>query len=858
MGLRIDFPKWTEVLTKLKHTSDSCPMCLSRKGIAIYQDNNYGGEWVYCLACKTGGSGAEWYAKIKKISYPDAFTHWGYSAEDISRNVLVGNLNRWINTRETYIRLYESSLSYVKNNPQHISVGRRNLGETSLSEEEWAKRKGRFIGYLPKSELYAYENLFPMKLNIRGAVVSPIYDFPGRLSGLLLFMELKDGIREKVVTVQTDGGVGPFDDVAPSTTFENYVFITDELKLGLRMQLQHLTIREDRLPLLVCPNFVLPNPEVFSDKKVVLVTSNIAPSTIKLAHRLDARMYKISSSNLDTRVAHQFEERLPVEVLKRIKKTALPWKYFFEKELKLATNGQATAILSGIGLRDDAIRDIKDHTDAALSEKIEAVKPRKHVIVNGSMIEEKKDGWYRGGVEQITNFLVFIDEVIVPKSGEPVYKCRVVADDQEYRFTDYQKVLDAKLLNVAEKILLEKKFLPVFDPRISKDIVRIAKTLNPPAVVTSDNVGWGLDVKTMRMTFPRFYFDLTAGKKVQEQTIVPLTVPNVWSGPTYYKKSDQIHMHDWDFLMKRNSVTDVFWSMVVWTLATLFEPMTGKNYPRSLLVADVPWWHDWMDAIGIHPVYTSNISEAYTARIKQITEETNMPVYAKISTGQTNRLYELLSSNSGNLIYCVDHWTAKVAVMSEFRSSVIVGKSQMPDISGNILIKLTDYFGMVLTNYLKSVNGDKYRDLSKKLQNPYKTSEQVFYRDVARWFFEKTGRSTHKLPVSLVTRRKSSFVAELLIDAMQNGRVVAVPEKFYNINENQVISVGSDLWFNVGVLNRVSNHKDKRVNLTFDRVRAVLEKDEIFKGMRTIKGQHGICVDMKWLSGSKFKIVTSG
>jgi len=259
--------------------SFACPFC--RGEATIYAEQHDGGEWIHCRSCNFAGDILEFAGGKLKLSPEDAVRHLTFKGLSLPcPGPLEPNLvsyRQHLARRQRCRDFWQAAVQRLQEDrsPELSGLLGAYLINHDVYSHGWPQRAGRFIGAASRTEVadllwvnrtgHNWKTYLAFDARWQPMVlVLPLYDLPGHLSGFAFLgrrdhrpaLLVRDLFSRNHHNVRNDPGLWMFDLLWQPSAPEfpaGELFITNDFFDALGLQIRHLRLSPQPLPLVVTP-----------------------------------------------------------------------------------------------------------------------------------------------------------------------------------------------------------------------------------------------------------------------------------------------------------------------------------------------------------------------------------------------------------------------------------------------------------------------------------------------------------------------------------------------------------------------------------------------------------------------------
>jgi hypothetical protein len=526
---------WTRVLGELGAPVEAtflpqiavCTICC-KKTLHVFTDDLLGGQWAHCTGCGFAGDMIELAAAAWNLDVPAAIGKLQNLslAGPFAGEQVQGYLDHHLGFRRRVSEFWEAARRELSQggSPCSRMLLRKFgiVGDVGLST--WAAGGGQFVGAASHKQI---EDLFRPGSQLfqdkswEEVLVTPFYDFPGRICGFLLFgdegkkpegdwaympLHLSSG------SAPGQAGLGTYSTLfaGPHPQFGDTTFVLDNPFVALRLQLRHLRSSFTALPIVIAHyDHVAETRDVWRQAPARdWIFWGTHPAILRQAKAARGR---VSTYQLTPAMREQgLRGHEPQQWLQLVRKEARSWQSVLRAELDRATATGAEELLVAMEMSPDECRGFIAESPDQLRAKLERVNPdrlsHRRVHFGQRTVVESDTGWHLLGTdEQICNATLRIEEVLHCGADRIYYRGFARMNGEDHPFTvDGAAVKRQGLLRVVHDALLRSGAGVLnYEPRWNKQSAYIAMQLHPPDLVTGANrIGWRPE--GLSFVFPKF------------------------------------------------------------------------------------------------------------------------------------------------------------------------------------------------------------------------------------------------------------------------------------------------------------------------------------------------------------------
>lgn len=815
MKLRLsEWPKWDDAVNLLKVKPTQCPQC--DKGISIYKDTSKNAEWLYCPACEYAGSPLDivCYCTGKNVSDAIMLLLNSKDASEVDSRDLEHYRTRELFTNEL-TNLWKNAVEELHHADNCRSM-RTQVGLPDLTPEDYFDLLGG-----PIIAPYEWTDLTDiMKKKLYGdvwkrAYVSPLYDLPGRLSGMYFSFERDGRRRERVLYLKGYSGYAGRYRIPNSEKFKNKLFVCYDILSGIRLAYRYAKFYSTMPPIVACSDSTETIKASFDDKDIVLLAEKTTGKEIRLARLTNAKIFETG----------KFEDVRP-EVLKleNMHHRSQSWKSRLDHILDIKDKPEIKSIITEAGLKDGDMEEVAEEAQKSTQDKIDNVLGLKSVEYGKVLIEERDDGLFSNKTTRLTDYRFRVEEIIVSENNNhTLYRCRVIKDGKDY--TTIVREKDLKYSGMEEVVKCLRPFHVHINTfvRNHTTIIEVAKIFGNPSVSIRETSLLGFDISKAQLTFPSCRIDVPGRKFYKQDTTLPSNLHIPWEG---IQEPRPLSKEDLQWLMTIDHKKIFFWHTVCWIVSTLLAPLR-KETPRVYLVGNIGYFNSFMEAVGFKKTLLKATYNKYKidTMLTKLSAIGYYPGFIDVHELNLCAKHAGVSMALSPVMINTSPEFALIGMLSQFNVQRLCYYDDLKrGMSLNTFTRMTGLFNNVISNLLQYILIEK-DDVSLLIRSNDVSVDKFVWKRIKRWLHRETGE---KLVMGLrYNKLKGLEIVNAIYKMIMEGRLNIV-QSTREVSAKSVYVTKESIIFHPDVFNKQFVPEDREVVTIPEKIISILERDKLF------------------------------
>jgi hypothetical protein len=618
---------------------------------------------------------------------------------------------------------------------------------SDLTENEWQKRGGQFIGsadrheidqllvrHSAKSSIFYRQDKISIR-NWRTMVVIPFWDMPKHLAGFMIYREEQGkAVPFKYYTVQPQfRGIKP---IIPGVAMLDALYTSDGPGTDTAaVFLDPLLAARTHIKQLANSNEILPLVAVWPENPVCAILREHLPGRdlVFFDHTLNANLFRHASA-VNGRVIQRsvkesvaaYSRRVPVRVwFDRLIKTARPWDQVLEEHLYTLTSTQIEALLSQLQWPLHQLREFITGCPSDLRSRLEKLLARQYrgrcVEVSGHIIVETEKGWHCAkSNEVITDAPFRIEHVVYNKyTGNIHYQGYVTYEGECIPFVAPADDFDRAPMTWLDRYLISLGKGPTYFVNYywQKLATAIAKRFHRPTTIQGfKNYGW--DEANARFVLPKYWIE-QGGEVVEHK----LPVPDTKVLPAQnLSKPVELALDEIELLQTGTDDVMRLWQLSAVVLHNILAPIYNYQPKGTLIVGSVPSTVELANSLGC-PEWRPGKYLYEVEPFRAIEQQASWPVVIYGNVPRNVYVYKYLEQQPHNIIIEANWYLSRLLAIRGgwFR---LDSEYQFPTSRD-----VTCLASKIIPSFLKHLMANKL-----KRTGVHQTTLQRVVADLANWF----------------------------------------------------------------------------------------------------------------------------
>jgi hypothetical protein len=726
-----------------------CPVC-SGNSLYIFHDTVNSTEWHYCELCKQSGDMIQLAQRAWNLDLPATVNKLWNELPEL----------KIYQIQESTVRKYEQNIVNVQVRAKEFwkmasarlinGVGLRQLRlamdiTSSMSEEDWAKTGGQFIGSAERKEVdefidYSDHSIFQHhgseSKNWRTMVVIPFYDAPEHMSAILVCREEDNkAIPFKYHSIlhqnfapknQVNCGIAMLPALFNSKEERGFVFL-DPL-LAARTHIKHYSVSPTTLPLVaVWPTApVVPLiKEISPSRELIFFDHKLTPDLIRHAAAVNGKVVH------DTTVQgiYRYSRRTTMfNWLQKLRKESRSWDVVLEEHLAELAAVDVEQWFLMLRWSTQQIKEFVESCTPKVRQKLGDIFAsrfqQKEVQLDNFRIFETNAGWVKQGTGELISDTPFrIDRIINYRVSEQLlYEGQIIHRGQAIPFLADKAEFEKAPFEWIDNYLIKKGIGSVdFSQTWQRHAVTLAKRFSPPQTIQGiDNYGWNNDDAS-------FYFPTYAIKVGGYLVRHQLPHPNSRLTPALeLAEPVQMTPDEITYIGLPGTERKTLWAMFACVMHNLLAPVYSYSTSGILLVDNLGMvTPELASAMGCPRA--NNFLQGGTIYASKLSEDEAKTVWPLFFDGKPRKgpgALAWLDSPLHNCFVGVDWYTTRTLAVKG-------GWLRIPSkISNRPNPELVRIAKKLVPAYVKHLAEHRWRRQSSDFTHPV---DQVAY-DICQWF----------------------------------------------------------------------------------------------------------------------------
>lgn len=580
----------------------TCPRCLGTA--TIRHDLFYNVPWWHCTGCLLQGD----LATITRAILPscELTDECRHEAIRLATEISVTQQEAPNVIQPGVCELIAAAMSrFPTLTTESASCLRESLGffDPMCSQDRWLAGAGRFVGMVNRHDLeHQLRPLSRRSEDFSGPgwedlAIFPAWDLPGRICGLgCLGREGKDpqDLRYRHLLAGSRGGrYQRHEDMArveaglfmlpavlgpPHPEFGDTVFAIGSVVAAARLHIRHLLDNVTVLPIVAWwasnRHATYQTWDLLTGRPICFWSPRNDADTLRQARRCEGRVIVHEAGESRQRLLQGH----PVQLLRWVARSAVPWQVALEKELTTLPAYQARHLLDGLDLPVWEAEELAGTFGGVARQRMlsrrEAAPKSTWKSRTGRSIYMRPDGWYAGKArpKQLTDFTFTIDEeLICPRRNTVYYRGKFIrrGRTETYTVNTDRWQCSGPLPYFREFALRRNLGVPSILHRSDFGLERLSRLFRQPRRrIVCDAIGW--DAELQSFVFPEFRIAANGQPLLCE---VPLTELDPIAPCRNLGRRWSLHTTEIDWLSREHGETPLLWAVALLVLHHAIGPV---------------------------------------------------------------------------------------------------------------------------------------------------------------------------------------------------------------------------------------------------------------------------------------------
>lgn len=586
----------------------TCPFCHAAE-LRVYSDPGGAGHWYWCARCEFAGDGVALVARhwdctaeqaVMRLSqagvqFPEALlTLKSLQRYQACCHALPAETKRLWQTARTFPWQAETAVVELLGRLRLVPLaGHCTRQAFGVLDTELLSQSLREV--LPQG--HQGLRCLPAK-TWRYAVVIPLYDLPGRITGFYCLG--RDGRRfDDVVFVpcgygghthqhkpqsgHPECGVAYLDMLYQDTypDWQAHAVVVPDILLAAQLHMRHDGDQPHPLPLLASyegvPGRTQANLLRLEPRTYHYWHPDGNPLAIIHAFRTQSRVHATPPAK-DWQLA--IDRSTTLAVLNNVRKASKPSRPVLLEHFRGLSSGAAEGLLLQLGVDEHRLRDFVRQAPLPLQQRLTHLldRRRRNIWLGHGWADHRPDGVYYNG-ELVCNAVLTIEELVTHKQQDRLrYRGTIAYREQTLPFDEALDVVESDPLKWLRRTLAKQGCVGFYcKPAFAHQLVPLALELHPPqSVLVDECVGWR--PSSEQFVFPNFTIDKDGEvRKAFPHSFNP-KVP-AWSLQPPQPPPAAVL----DRLEKSGEAAAALWRLLFSLTAMVVAPAVGRRAPRLLL-----------------------------------------------------------------------------------------------------------------------------------------------------------------------------------------------------------------------------------------------------------------------------------
>lgn len=775
---------------------------------------------MYCPACEYAGKPldiAVYYSNLGEDDCIDALLEDGQSVSQKAREHY--KLQRQI--RHEMTQLWLKAKENLLHEITEARPIRALLHVPMLSRTEWEARGGSYVGVVQQNEIPQLLKPYLKHCRFKAAVVSPMFDMPGRMSGLCFCYDVKGEAKQKIVYVGRRGGIAGKYVIPEAKNLRDKLFVFLDVVEGLSFVNRFNRINVTPPPVVIAQETAATMEHMFANKNIVIISKLINHDVIRHAKALNAKVYaptcvweKNSFNAIKLETAHTHAES---------------WQSHIEKIALKKDKAELASLINGSQLTANDLKDVQEVSSMTVAEMLNSEIQPKSIVYGKHEIEERTNGWYnKKRHDFLTNFNFSVDEIVLTRTNRmPIYKCTI-----NYKGNDYQLIVSEKELfkdkqpaSVIVSRMLEQRVPLWYNPNIEKAIVNIGKLFGDPQVTIAENQVLGYDTASNRLNLPNLVYDVNSRDYSQHTLLLPSRPIIGWYGPN---NAETIDVETLKFVFAQPGHSkSLLINLLNFVVASLLTPMT-KTVKRTLLICSSDYFDDFMRLAGF-TAFKPALTRAVTAEnIHEVAELGYYPLYIDSDISDKMRQDVIMNSRLP-LILSAGPALGVIGMLSDQNIFSVIYTDEKTAGKKKTLEATAKLFNPIVADVLKFILNEKETSHFLVKTVPTHMTDRITWQLIRKYL---KARGFTNIAVKPRYLRPNKRLLPSLVTRLVSENKLAMADTFNESNGRAVIRVGRDVAINPSSVSIAACPDTPEIKMDRAKVIAYLERAGIFRGVQ--------------------------
>lgn len=602
----------------------NCPAC-HQDSLHIFHDTVNSTEWHYCSTCKQSGDMIELAQRVWRLDIPTTIHKLrnefpelkSYHIHDLVIKKYEANVvNSQVRAKEFWSMASSRLIS---------TIGLRQLRlvmeiTPNLSEEEWTKTGGQFIGSADRKEIDDFvdwsTSFFSSKeidtRHWKTMLVIPFWDAPEHISAFLFCHEESNqavvpfkyySVTPKSINSRhtTNAGIAMLPALFQSKSDRGFIFL--DPVLAARMHVKHYAVNTSTLPLAAVLATSPTAPvvkEMSPSRELIYFDHKITPHLIRHAQAVngkvvcDSTVQGIYKYSRKTTVAHWLE---------KLYNEAISWDVALETCLSEMPASEVEQWFITLGWPEAQLREFVAACTPSVKEKLSKILDSRFSFrttdIDTTTIIASDSQWVKSGGEVITNAPFYIDRIIHYRAPQRIlYQGHITYKSEDIPFlADRDDFEDKPFKWIDEYLIKQGRGCVDYSVTWQRHGMTLSKRFSTPTVIDGiDSYGWNSDDASFY--FPD-YLVKTGGEVIRHQ--LPCPSPSLPSA-TELSTPVELTVDEIVYLEQDIPEVNLLWSMFCCTvhnlLSKLYSTPTYSVFISNAFLTCVPSPVDIAKALG--------------------------------------------------------------------------------------------------------------------------------------------------------------------------------------------------------------------------------------------------------------------